>query len=263
MNILVIGSTGIIGRETAHVFSRNASTQVSTFDIQLDAFDQGIKEVESIIINANIDVVIYCERLSGKEGGNQSESGIFNVNAFIPMQIEMLSDLHNKFYVYVSTDCVFSGGGKPFSEISIPNSTSIYGRSKYLGEPSSLNSLVIRGSFLGLTKLAHHEELIDWYLSSKKPLDGFTNVFWNGVTIKEYGEAILDSVKRGFRGVQHLSGPVVSKYDLLKAIEDVFGSAECGILKKESKMDWRLLRSSKYYFGGDLKARLGLILEGA
>lgn len=260
MNILVIGATGIIGRETVRVFSENSSIKVSTFNIQLCNFEQGIKVVESMMIDLDVDAIIYCDRLSGKEGKNYSEHNIFDVNANIPMQIEMLCNLYDKFYVYISTDCVFSGGGAPFSEISIPNATSFYGRSKYLGEPNSINSLIIRGSFLGITKLGHQEELIDWYLTSKKPVNGFVNVFWNGVTVKEYGEAIFDCVTAGIRGVQHLSGPTVSKYDLLKAIENVFGSNDCSILKKESAMDWRLLCSSKYYFSGDLKKRLGLIL---
>jgi len=260
MNILVIGSDGIIGRETVRIFTENSSTQVFTFNIPLCDFGQGIKVAESMIIDLDVDVIIYCDRLSGKEGKNPSEHNIFDVNASIPIQIEMLCNLYDKFYVYVSTDCVFSGGGVSFSEISLPNATSLYGRSKYLGEPNSVNSLIVRGSFLGITNLGHQEELIDWYLSSTKPVDGFVNVFWNGVTVKEYGEVIFDCVTAGTRGIQHLSGPTVSKYELLKAIENVFGSNQCSILKKESGMDWRLLRSSKYYFSGDLESRLGMIL---
>lgn len=139
--------------------------------------------------------------------------------------------------IHITTDCVFSGVAAvataavpakrdlatSYSEMDMPNTKTLYGISKALGEPASLT--IIRTSIVG-EELRNKVSLLEWLRKQQdQECDGFVNHYWNGITCLYLAEIIHAMLHYSFfwTDVLHLfSTNTVSKYTLLKEIASVY-----------------------------------------
>ena len=90
-------------------------------------------------------------------------------------------------------------------------------------ENHSLNTKVLKTSIIG-PELVGNFSLMDWFLSQKTKVSGYTKAMWNGNTTLEWAKqahALIDNWDQ-YETVTVLRGEIVSKFELLTLIKEVF-----------------------------------------
>ena len=221
MKIFVFGSTGMLGTYVVRYFSTHNYFVVPVSRNNVDI----AKLTDEMLMNSSIsegDVVINCAGLIKQRAGT-TEYDFVKVNSMFPHMLAMACEKKGAKLIHVSTDCVFDGIWGGYNEDDPHNATDIYGRSKSLGEPS--NATVIRTSIIGEEK-TNFLSLLEWVKSNKdNTVNGFTNHYWNGITCLKFAEVCDFIIGNNifWTSVKHIFSPeVVSKYELVKMISDVY-----------------------------------------
>jgi dTDP-4-dehydrorhamnose reductase len=248
-HVILFGSTGMLGNTIKKYFKSTNSFELicisrQHFDIlnsnQSTLYNQlynlfKVFPKESIIINA-IGLIPHT--------GNKNEQDYLKINAEFPKLLDQLCNTFNCKFIHITTDCVFNGllKGGCYKEDSIKDENGIYGKSKALGEELT-NATVIRTSIIGEQSKPitigeqskpitigeqskpNYLSLLEWVRSSKdKTINGFTNHYWNGVTCLRLAQLLHKIVEKGlfWKGVSHIFSDTVSKYQLVKYINELY-----------------------------------------
>ena len=264
MKILIIGSSGLLGNTITKYFLTKEKYQTfglirqsSNIRLFKEKFQNNFfvinnflnyEAVEKLINFINPNLVINCVGITNKfkdKNANLIEKYI-KVNSLFPHKLYEICNRYNIRLIHLSTDCVFSGRKGFYSENDLPDPIDIYGKSKLLGELDYGDSLTIRKSVIG------HESntkrgLLEWFLNQKDEVQGYKNAIFSGLTTLELARLIEIYIipKENLRGVMHISGQTISKYDLLKLISEIYSTQKGIILNESVKID-RSLNSSKF-----------------
>ena len=120
-----------------------------------------------------------------------------------------------------------------------------YGLSKRLGENISQKNLVIRTSIIG-HELTSKKSLLEWFLSADNVINGYSNVFYSGLTTIELAKHILACINNAkIGGLFNISSEYITKYDLLRLINEIYGLRK-EIVRIDSPFLDRTLNSMKY-----------------
>lgn len=239
LKVLVLGSTGLIGRTFLRVLSEKSSLDVYgtvRSDLSLQYFKdiplskifteidiEDDSKMLDIFGTIHPDVVINCIGLTKhKEDGNHPIKSI-KLNALFPHRLAQLTSLFGAKLIHVSTDCVFSGKKGLYSENDQPDADDIYGKSKALGEVLYGDTLTIRTSTIG-HELNTNSGLLNWFLSQKDKCKGFKNAIFSGLPTVVLAQVIRDYIlnDNSLKGLYHIAASPINKYDLLKLIAEVY-----------------------------------------
>jgi len=158
----------------------------------------------------------------------EENAGILNniaVNALFPHRLYELCRERGARLLHLSTDCVFSGSKGNYREDDPSDAADIYGRTKFLGEVTGEGALTLRTSFIG-RELQTQNGLVEWFLSNRGgSVNGYTFAIFSGFTTVRLAAIISDIIARhrGLSGVYHVASQPLSKYDLLKRINETLG----------------------------------------
>lgn len=218
MKLLVLGHNGMLGSAVVRYFE-NRNNSIVTVSLRLDKMS--VETVLDEIYKAKPDVIVNCLGQIKQKYFEPNEMLFIN-HKFPELLANNISN--NQVLIHPSTDCVFSGKKGNYNLCDVPDPIDIYGTSKYLSESitSHKNCLVIRTSIIGVEKSTNYS-LFSWVLSQKN-IEGYTNHYWSGVTTLEWCRNIETLIDNNTRGLCHLSSNRISKYDLVKSINDVYGS---------------------------------------
>jgi dTDP-4-dehydrorhamnose reductase len=129
--VLLIGSTGQLGRELAGRLAGPSLTAVSHAELEItdaEATDRILRDVRpEVILNTSaFHAVDRCE---------DEPERAFAVNAFAVRHLARRAAEHGSLLVHFSTDYVFGGDGhRPYCEDDAPQPRSAYATSKLAGE---------------------------------------------------------------------------------------------------------------------------------
>jgi len=208
------------------------------------AFDSVAKAVEV----ARPDVVINAIGIVKQRATAHDPVLSISVNSLFPHRLATLCRASHARLIHFSTDCVFSGRRGDYSEDDDPDPVDLYGRSKLLGEVEGAGILTIRTSIIG-RELENLTGLLEWFLGrAGTRVPGFAKVIWSGVTTNYLASVVgkLAQTSPGVDGIFHLSGPPISKYDLLIALNDAFGTATT-VEPDETVVSDRSLNSDRFW----------------
>jgi dTDP-4-dehydrorhamnose reductase len=229
--IVVLGYKGMLGR---YVYS------------YLQELHEGVRGIGSqdgplSEQDLNGTVIINCAGAIPQRYTDEDRNTYYQLNIALPRLLETYAER----LIHVSTDCVFSGKKGCYTEDDAPDPNSLYGASKYLGEPLGYNSFTIRTSIIGDS--APHG-LLGWYVNNEwKQVDGYTNHLWNGVTCLQLAKEIDRLLREGGPPLYHYHSPaVISKYQLLTYINHIYGGPDILPVEAETAVDRTLM--SKYNF---------------
>jgi dTDP-4-dehydrorhamnose reductase len=147
------------------------------------------------------------------------------INALLPHRLAVICGSSGARLIHLSTDCVYTGSRGSYSEADAPDARDLYGRSKLLGEVDSEGCLTIRTSMVG-REIGSSRGLIEWFLSRRgETVKGFTRARFSGLTTAELSRVIRRVAQDHpeLRGVWHVAGEQISKYDLLTMVNRVLG----------------------------------------
>jgi dTDP-4-dehydrorhamnose reductase len=254
MKILILGGKGMAGhmmteyfmdktQYEVHYTSRDVNDKKS---IYLDVTD--FKKVEETIEMLKPDIIINCVGILNDHAAHNPLLA-FQVNSLLPHQLAKFIERRHGKLIHISTDCVFSGFKGEYTEDDFPDGTSVYAQSKQLGEVISDKHLTIRTSIIGPEKKEGGIGLFLWFMKQTGKIKGYKNVLWNGVTTLELAKATEEMIKHQITGLYHLgSTQRISKYSLLKLIQEVFRKNDIDIIPDHATVLDRTIKNTRTDF---------------
>lgn len=247
MRYFILGVCGMAGHTIALYLSEQGH-QVTGFARQPspvcetilgDAFQT--ERIQKIIEENEYDVVVNCIGILNKAVDDNLAAGIF-INSYFPHFIAQCCDSYGTKLIHISTDCVFSGNAAGYVEADIPDETSYYGRTKFLGEVSSDRHLCIRTSIVGPELKKSGIGLFHWFMHQKEIVEGYAHVKWTGVTTLELAKAVEAASKQELSGLYFLTNNIdISKYELLKLFNQYCRNNSVEITRGEEPINSKVL----------------------
>ncbi|MBO7218787.1 MAG: NAD(P)-dependent oxidoreductase, partial [Clostridia bacterium] len=145
MNILVTGALGQLGNELKWCFD-NKRSRIGITDIfnqenvvtyvDIDTLDiSNYDAVVAFVKNGAFDAIINCAAFTNVDKCEEVYDLAYNANALGPKNLAIACDMVGAKLVHISTDYVFSGdGSKPYTELDTVEPSSVYGKTKAMGE---------------------------------------------------------------------------------------------------------------------------------
>jgi len=240
MKIILFGSTGMLGnymKKYLTQFHEIVCVDRNTFDVESCDWVKldGIVQSGELIINCagaipqqKCDIRKYIA-----------------LNSLFPHKVNEIAKEYGIPFIHITTDCVFLGKDGNYDETSKHDSEDIYGISKSLGEDNTM--CIIRTSIIG-EEINHKNSLIEWVIKQKDgTIDGYENVFWNGVTCLQLAKIIETVINKNdyWQGVRHIFSPnAVSKYELCQYINEIY---ELNITITKKQVDYKKMTLSSIY----------------
>ncbi|MEH6445867.1 MAG: SDR family oxidoreductase [Oceanospirillaceae bacterium] len=263
MKILVLGVTGMLGstvfnqlskanqhdvwgtirsKECLQFFSKDKHNQLLS---NVDVLDQ-INLID-VLNTVRPDVVINCIGLIKQFSDANNPLMALPINSLLPHRLAKLCLLSNARLIHISTDCIFNGRRGMYSEDDISDAEDLYGKSKYIGELHDLpHAITLRTSIIG-HELNSRTSLVDWFLSQKGEVKGYSKAVFSGLTTLELSKVIADLVipNPTLRGLYHVSVDPIDKFTLLHTIANVYG-LQVKVIADESLCIDRSLDSTNF-----------------
>jgi dTDP-4-dehydrorhamnose reductase len=238
MRVLVLGASGMLGNAMLRVMSEQDNwTVYGTLRSPNPALKalapkaqllHGIhaEQPDSLLaafIQCRPQVVINCVGLVKQLASADDPLEAIQINALLPHRLAGLCDLAQARLVHISTDCVFSGSKGLYSESDMSDAEDLYGRSKLLGEVSYRHAITLRTSIIGHELRSDHG-LIDWFLSQKGYVKGYTEAIFSGLPTFELAQVVRDYVipNTDLYGTYHVAAESISKHDLLQIVNRIY-----------------------------------------
>lgn len=221
-NVLVIGSSGMAGHVVSmHLQSRGYSVTglsrtISPAAVSITGDATNEEMMGAVLRNGRYDAVVNCAGMLNSDCDRDPE-GAIRLNSVLPHFLNRVSAEVGFHLIHISTDCVFSGEGTgPYQENSRADGTSVYAKTKSLGEPKGGRTLVLRTSIVGPDTRRSGIGLLNWFMSQSGTIRGYSNAIWSGVSTITLARAVEQSIELGLTGLRHLTnGEGISKLELL------------------------------------------------
>lgn len=248
--LLIFGGQGMLGHLLVRYFGECSSyhVQYTTRDKQdpkglyVDARDSVL--VDKVIEAVAPNVIVNCLGILNQFAEANPQEAYW-VNGLLPHRIREAVERVGGKLIHISTDCVFSGNRGDYKENDQPEGTTIYARSKALGEVTGGQHLTIRTSIIGPEIRTQGIGLLQWFLQQQGIVKGYTHVMWNGVTTLELAKAIHHAIEHPFSGLLQLTAPQkISKYELLHLFQHAFDKRDVSIISDEEiRLDRTLINT--------------------
>lgn len=252
--LIVLGSTGLLGNTLLKYFS--TQTHIKCYGIIRKNSDfsklKSIKNVKlykidykkknsilKVFNKIKPNLIINCIGVIKQLTHKNQLSEIIKINSHLPHYLTELANIKSKTrFIQFSTDCVFSGTKGKYKETDYPCAQDIYGRSKLLGELTYPNTLTLRTSIIG-HELQTKYSLLSWFLDQNKPIKGYKNAIFSGLTALEIAKFLDKFIipNKKLEGMYHLSGNTISKYELLNLVKSVYKKDIKIIIDKKVKIN--------------------------
>jgi dTDP-4-dehydrorhamnose reductase len=236
MKLLILGGGGMLGHALFLIAREEADAWVTFRDrppvdgvFEPDRTISGVRaeEFDTVVrafATVRPDVVVNCIGVVKQRGAAKDPITSLGVNSLFPHRVAALSAAAGARLIHISTDCVFSGSKGRYRETDPPDATDLYGRSKQLGEVEAPGCITLRTSMIG-RELATSQGLVEWFLTQGGHAPGYTRAIFSGLTTAELSRVLLRVIDhhRDLTGLYHVAAQAISKYDLLRLLNDAMG----------------------------------------
>ena len=227
--VIVLGANGMaghvitIGLKTElqyEVISVARSKSIVNPSVLMDVSD--FASLSKLIKNTNADVIINCIGLLNEFAEKNPDQAIL-LNSYLPHFLESITKNTDTKIIHISTDCVFSGKKGAYVEKSFKDGIGYYAQSKSLGELDNSKDLTFRTSIIGPEINNNGIGLFHWFANQSVTINGYTNVFWTGITTIELLNAIKTAISENITGLYHLvNDEKISKFELIELFNEIF-----------------------------------------
>ena len=220
MRVLITGAGGQLGHDLQAVLR---DEEVEARDHRgLDISDEAA--VLAVVREIHPQWVINAAAFNDVDGAEIAEDEAFAINARGPANLAGAAAAVDAGLVHISTDYVFDGTkGRAYSEDDRPNPLSVYGRSKYQGERSVLESTasacVLRTAWLYGTHGKNFVKAILERAKEGRPLEVVADQVGSPTSTQDLAEAINRLIRTPARGLFHVANAgACSRFEFAKAI---------------------------------------------
>ncbi len=245
MKILVLGCNGMLGHQFAKYFTAkyevygllhhqyigsNIEDIINENNVVQNIDLTDFNRMEAILNDIRPDIILNAVGVIKQRDVKTSPVKYIEINSLLPHKIAILAAKINSKFIHMSTDCVFSGKKGQYLQTDLVDAEDIYGKTKYLGEVSYSNCITLRTSIIGL-ELNYKKSLIEWFLSQKGCVNGYSNAIFSGFTTIEMAR-IIERVLLHYpnlSGVYHVASNPISKYELLTKLSEKLNRSDVKI----------------------------------
>ena len=229
--ILVVGETSQISQQLRRqagakaVILTQRRDATSPFFLDLQDSRRVRRQLLAILDLAPISSIIISGAMTNVEYCETDPSGAYTVNAYSPGVIAEIASETSIHLTYFSSEYVFGNPDGPCDESMLPEPSSVYGRSKFLGE--SAVQRACPGSLIVRTTMVYGEDpkrrnffyrVLDTVgsgLQIKVPTDQVSTPTYN----RDLASATLKLVSCRASGVVHLVGAErMSRYEFAREL---------------------------------------------
>lgn len=266
--ILIFGIYGLLGnniylylKNKYKIFGTCRLGKRLTNENNIYDFNHSKENIEKIINEIKPDIILNCIAKLRENSINEKEEMIYS-NCLVPINISQICKKKNIYFIHFSTDAVFNIS-KNYNQIDkLNNPDTFYGMTKCISEQIKDNALVLRVCPIGYSLYNNRSFFNFIYNNKSDKINGYTDCFFNGTTtiiiIKEL-EKIINSNNYIF-GLRHISSYKISKYNLLKIINDIFELKKKILPNNEVKV-CRLLKNDLVNFNKNWKEQIKELKE--
>jgi dTDP-4-dehydrorhamnose reductase len=242
LRAVVIGGSGQIGGWLLRVLAERGHDAVGTYStaafpglVRLDAAERAT--AATWLVDQSPDVVFYPAGFTWVDGCERDHARAYAANLEEPLNLARAAVQAGARFVYFSTDYVFDGTSGPYSEESVVNPLSVYGRAKLDAEKAlaaelGSEQLTIRTSWVfGPERQGKNFAYqLARTLGDKKPLPCPSDQ----ISSPSYGpDVALVSVRLAEErqsGLIHVAGPeVIERVKFAREVARAFGLDDGGI----------------------------------
>ncbi len=188
----------------------------------LDVLD--VDALVRVFESVDPDVVINCVGLIKQHKEVNDPLIALPINALLPHRLSGLCKVSGARLIHFGTDCVFSGKRGMYVEEDLSDAEDLYGKSKFIGEINDApHAVTLRTSIIG-HELNSSLALLDWFLSQKGTVNGYSNAIFSGLTTVEMARVVKEYVlpAKGLSGVYHVSVSPISKLSLFRLVAEIY-----------------------------------------
>ncbi|WP_094229122.1 SDR family oxidoreductase [Methanolobus psychrotolerans] len=221
MNVLVIGSTGLLGQALICEIEKRGMEAIgiarSGADFSCDiADDQALKK---IILSTAPQVIINCAAIVSLTECEVNPGYAYLVNARPASVISEIAAKNEIYFVQISTDHFYTDdyNSKHREEDPI-RLLNEYARTKYAAEKFALtcpNSLVVRTNIVGFRNKAEKPTFVEWAIQNIENgshMTLFEDYFTSSICVTQFSSALFDIIEKKHTGILNLaSSEVTSK----------------------------------------------------
>jgi dTDP-4-dehydrorhamnose reductase len=235
--ILVTGANGLLGQKVAEVFKRESEYELLSCDLvrnkedglTLDITDH--QKVMDVVGSYKPSVIINAAAFTNVDLAETEKEVAYKINATAVGYLADAAKVFNAKLVHISTDYVFAGKSGGYSEESLPDPISYYGKTKLAGENLVRSKLedyaIVRTQVLYGFGRNIKKNFVLWVvekLTGRESIRVVDDQFGNPTLADELAFAILKVCQRNATGLYHVSGfETVSRYEFARKVAEVFG----------------------------------------
>ena len=211
INILVLGHKGMLGHMVKKTLENNKKFKVTTINKRYPNWE--------ISMFKNIDFVVNCI------GAIPQKTETFNINWEIPEWLEVNLDCK---VIHPGTDCEMDSDDYGISKR----------RATTYIQRTATKTKIIKTSIIG-PEINSNASLLEWFLSQKGEVFGYTKALWNGNTTLEWSKWCEKIILNwdDYDTLTTLYSNTVSKFELLKLFKTIYAKDNVTILPKELGKD--------------------------
>ncbi len=250
MKYLIIGANGMAGNAISlyltekgyNVYTLTRKPFNIGTNIISDVKDTQI--ISQLVLENNFDCIVNAVGILNQSAEISPADAVF-INSYIPHYLTQITKNLKTKIIHISTDCVFSGLKGEYLEHDFKDGITMYDRTKALGEIYNSKDLTIRTSIIGPDMKKDGIGLFNWFMLQDEKINGYTKVYWTGITTLVLAKAIEVFSKSKISGIIHLTNNIkISKFDLLSILNLIFMNNQLKINEyAEKELDKSLLNT--------------------
>ena len=237
--VLVIGSRGLVGNQIVKSLETEKKYEIIAINRHYDNSNNVNRSYATdISLNNSLTKIIKIEEPSfiifaaGLTDVDKCEQSPFLSYLTNVRPIVELSNITNLFdtLVYLSTDSVFDGNKKLYSEFDSPNPQNVYSKHKRQSEiiisNKITNHIIYRFNVVGYDS-NYSKGLLNWILKnaeSKNKINGISDVIFNPLHSKQISNFIVSNLGKTSNKMVHLAlENSFSKSDFIQDVLEIGG----------------------------------------
>ncbi len=242
MKVIVLGADGMLGHKMFQYLHEYLPQTVGTLHSKPEGLVHSfIKQYPENMFIHNIDAmqdgplfnelnrikpdyIINCIGIIKQLSASKESIPSITLNSLLPHKLAQWSAKWGGKLIHFSTDCVFSGKTGGYDENSFSDSNDLYGRTKFLGEASQENALILRTSIIGREVKGFHS-LLEWFIAqNNSTVNGFAKAIYSGVTTNYLSSLVYKLIveDQNINGLYQVSSTPISKLHLLEKIKTIY-----------------------------------------
>jgi dTDP-4-dehydrorhamnose reductase len=234
--ILITGGSGLLGSKIVTVAERRYdvtttyhSNEISSTHSNCIKIDLTNKDQYDVFTNSDFDVIIHCAALTDVDRCEREPDIAYQHNVSMTEHLLAIANNLDARFIHISTDAIFDGSEKFYTESHEPNPINVYGETKREAEKrvlsSDVDSIVVRTSIYGWN-INDNQSIAEWVINKlrdNESVPGFADAYFTPIYTGHLADCLLELIEQDLTGTIHIAGRErCSKYEFAKEISEVF-----------------------------------------